>query len=77
MLLNEIDVCVQPDLQEVVGDQSLSLEGLVAEQRMRQHEESHLDELRQLLLHHDINHPTEKRKKTILKWLFVGKVLSF
>lgn len=53
----------RPDLEEIVGDEPLALEGLVPEQRMRQHEEGHLDELGQLLLHHDVDHPAETKSE--------------
>ena len=44
-------------LQEVVGYQSFTLEGLVSEGRVWKNKECDFDELWQLLLHDDIDDP--------------------
>ena len=46
-----------PDLEEVVGDEPLALEGLVAEVLVGQDVEGDLDELGQLLLDDDVDDP--------------------
>ena len=46
------------DLQEVVGYQSFPLESLVTKGGVRENEEGDFDELGQLFLNNNVNHPS-------------------